>query len=129
VGAAAAEGAVLTCPCADPNTSQDAEAKAFGAAYKEKFGEEPTIYAGEGYDAATILIEAIRKAGKPAAGVRAYREAVTGNVAATSGLKGVTKAYRFQASGELVSEAVEIYLYRVKGGKYVLEGTAADLLK
>ena len=53
---------------------------------------------------------------------------VATNIASTTGFAGTTKTYAFQANGELVDSAVVIYLYKVVGGKFVLQGRVKDLL-
>jgi branched-chain amino acid transport system substrate-binding protein len=127
-GGAAAEGSILTCPCVDPQTSDEPGAKAFVSDYTARYGKAPTIYAAEGHDAATILVDAIRKAGAPGSDMNAYREKVADNVRKTSGLQGVARTYQFQPSGELAGEP-GIYLYKVQGGKYVSLGPVPDLVK
>ena len=42
-----AEGAVLTCPCLDPNASTAPEAKAFADAYRAEYKEDAGIYSSE----------------------------------------------------------------------------------
>jgi branched-chain amino acid transport system substrate-binding protein len=102
----AAEGTILTCPCVPPDVAPD-----FQAAYKAKFGQDPNTYSGEGYDAATILLNGIA-AGKDRASmvdwVKNYDQ------------KGVTKQLKFDAKGE--STDLTVYAYKVEGGKIVSLG-------
>jgi branched-chain amino acid transport system substrate-binding protein len=102
----AAEGTILTCPCAPPDVAPD-----FAAAYKAKFQQDPNTYSGEGYDAATILLNGIG-AGKDRASmvdwVKSYDQ------------KGVTKQLKFDAKGE--STDLTVYAYKVEGGKIVSSG-------
>src|SRR5690606_35188968 len=49
---AAADGSVLTCPCAPADEE-------FAAAYEESAGQAPGTYSTEGYDAANILLQGI----------------------------------------------------------------------
>jgi branched-chain amino acid transport system substrate-binding protein len=101
-----AEGAIITCPCAPPDTAPD-----FAAAYQKAFNAEPNTYSGEGFDSAQILLDGIA-AGKDRATmvdfVKAYDK------------KGVTKQLKFDAKGE--SSAVIVYAYKVEGGKIVSLG-------
>ena len=124
-----AEGAYLLCPCADVATITDPVDTKFVSDYKAATGEDPIIYSGEGYDSANIIINAIRKAGKPGSDITAYRKMLTTDIAATTGFAGTTKTYAFQPNGELVDAAVVIYLYKVVSGKFVLQGKAADLVQ
>src|SRR5207249_6826183 len=99
VGGPAAEGSILTCPCLDPSTSSASQAKTFIADYTAKFGTAPTIYAAEGYDATSVILEAIRKAGAPSGDITAYRQKLTDNVRQTAGLQGLARTYRFEPAG------------------------------
>jgi len=101
-----AEGSIITCPCAPPDTAPD-----FTAAYKKAFNVDPNTYSGEGFDSAQILLDGIA-AGKDRTTmvdfVKAYDK------------KGVTKQLKFDAKGE--SSAIIVYVYKVEGGKFVSLG-------
>lgn len=101
-----AEGSIITCPCAPPDTAPE-----FAAAYKAAFNADPNTYSGEGFDSAQILLDGIA-AGKDRTSmvdfVKAYDK------------KGVTKQLKFDAKGE--SSAVLVYAYKVEGGKIVSLG-------
>ncbi|MGI8427276.1 MAG: branched-chain amino acid ABC transporter substrate-binding protein [Actinomycetota bacterium] len=125
----AAEGAYALCPCADVTVSDDPVAKEFLSDYKKEFNQDPIVYSGEGYDAARLILESVRKAGKPSGDIRAYREKVTEGIRSVKDFKGTTKSYTFKPDGELVESSVTIFLYRVEGGKFKLVGKADDLLK
>ncbi|GGS53407.1 branched chain amino acid ABC transporter substrate-binding protein [Planobispora rosea] len=116
-GAQNAEGALVGCPCyiATPDVT-DAKVKGFADAYRAAYKAEPAIYASEGYDAATVFIEAL-KAGKTAA------EDINQFIS-TVDFAGVSKQVKFQPNGEV--EAKDIYIYQVKGGKITLLGKAAE---
>jgi branched-chain amino acid transport system substrate-binding protein len=101
----------------------------FVSDYKGATGQDPIIYSAEGYDSANLIIEAIRKAGKPGSDIAAYRRQIATNLHATNNYVGTTKTYAFQPNGELVDSAVVIYLYKVTNGKFVLVGKVNDLLK
>jgi branched-chain amino acid transport system substrate-binding protein len=126
--AASGEGAYFLCPCADVATISDPVDTKFVSDYKAFTNEDPIIYSGEGYDSTNLIIDAIRKAGKPGSDITAYRQTLAKNIAATAGFVGTTKTYAFQANGELVDSSVVIYLYKVVGGKFVLQGKVKDLL-
>src|SRR5437660_2241795 len=116
------EGAYFLCPCADVTTITDPIDTKFVSDYKAFTHEDPIIYSGEGYDSANLIIEAIRKAGKPGSDITAYRRQIATDIHATNAFTGTTKTYAFQPNGELVDSAVVIYLYKVQGGKFVLAG-------
>ncbi len=103
---AAAEGTIITCPCVPADVAPD-----FQKAYKAKYNSDPNTYSGEGYDAATILLDGIA-AGKDRATmvdfVKSYDK------------KGVTKQLKFDAKGE--SADIKVYAYKVEGGNIVSVG-------
>jgi branched-chain amino acid transport system substrate-binding protein len=116
-GAENAEGALIGCPCyiATPDVT-DAKVKGFADAYKAAYNADPAIYASEGYDAATVFIEAV-KAGKTTP------EDINQFIA-TVDIAGVSKQVKFAPNGEV--EAKDIYIYQVKGGAITLLGKAAE---
>ncbi|GGL19872.1 branched-chain amino acid ABC transporter substrate-binding protein [Planomonospora parontospora] len=116
-GADNAEGALIGCPCyiATPDVT-DAKVKGFADAYKAAYNADPAIYASEGYDAATVFIEAI-KAGKTTP------EDINQFIS-TVDIAGVSKQVKFAPNGEV--EAKDIYIYQVKGGAITLLGKAAE---
>ena len=103
---AAAEGTIITCPCVPPDVAPD-----FQKAYKAKYNDDPNTYSGEGYDAATILLDGIA-AGKTRATmvdfVKSYDK------------PGVTKQLQFDPKGE--SAHIKVFAYKVEGGKIVSVG-------
>jgi len=104
-GDAAAEGSILTCPCA-PATDE------FIAKYKEvNSGAEPGTYSAEGYDSAMVLLSGL------AAG-NTDRESLL-NWVNNYDADGLTKHIKFDSTGEV--STVVIYAYKVDGGKIVLD--------
>ncbi|MCW2632474.1 MAG: livK [Pseudonocardia sp.] len=116
-GQAAAEGAVVGCPCAIPSadTTSDALKKFFGD-YKSAFNTDPAIYAVEGYDSATAFINAV-KAGNTTS------DAIN-NYLATINFVGLSKPIKFKPNGEI--EANQIFVYVVKAGKITLLGPSTE---
>jgi branched-chain amino acid transport system substrate-binding protein len=118
-GAPAAEGAELTCPCADAAVATDPTAQAFAAAYTKAFGQPPGTYSGEAYDAANIFLAAMR-AGKTTKGdILTFIDRDLGT------FKGVTKDVTFREDGEITTGTV--YIYVVKGGKITVKGKSTEL--
>ncbi len=99
-GAEAAEGAILTCPCA-PSTDD------FITKYKEVNNTEPGTYSAEGYDAANVLLQGIADGNTDRASlldwVNNYDD------------EGLTKHIKWDESGEVAQ--VVIYAYKVTDGK------------
>jgi len=101
---AAAEGAVVTCPCIPPDEAPD-----FAAAYKKAYNTDPATYSAEAFDAANVFLDGI-KAGKTTwsdmnAFVGSYDK------------QGVTKHIKFDSKGE--PAAVSVWAYKVQDGKIV----------
>lgn len=106
----AGDGWYFTCGCQDATTAPSAAE--FAAAYKEKWGEEPSTYSPEAYDAANLLIDAISKA------------EASGSVTRTSVLTalnaedftGITTQIKFGPDGEVVAENLIVNLFQQKNG-------------
>jgi branched-chain amino acid transport system substrate-binding protein len=109
-GAAAAEGAVIGCPCAIASGGE------FGTKYKAKFGVDPAIYATEGYDAANAIINAIKAGNTTSDAINNYLK--------TEDFKGVSKEIKFKDNGEPQSNA--IFVYQVVGGTIKLLGPSTE---
>ncbi|MEV5718467.1 branched-chain amino acid ABC transporter substrate-binding protein [Amycolatopsis mediterranei] len=102
-GAAAAEGAVIGCPCNIPDESTPSD---FATKYKAKFNVAPAIYATEGYDAATAIINAVKAGNTTGEKINEFLK--------TADFKGVSKQIKFKANGEPETNA--IYVYQVVKG-------------
>jgi branched-chain amino acid transport system substrate-binding protein len=111
-GPAAAEGALLTCPCAP--IEQVSGGAQFRSAYMKDFKAEPGTYSAEGYDAANVLLQAI-KAGKT-------DRASINTFLSTIDYPGITKRIRFDNTGEVADQ--RIFLYHVSGGVITAVGLA-----
>ena len=119
--AAAGEGTVAACPCADISASTDEKAKAFSTDYEAKWGAPPGIYSAEAWDISQIFIAAF-KAGKTS------REDITAFVKGLNAFPGLTKNYTFQSSGELDDKAVSIYFYQDKSSAWTFLGRSDEIL-
>ncbi|WP_370948494.1 branched-chain amino acid ABC transporter substrate-binding protein [Amycolatopsis sp. cg5] len=102
-GAAAAEKAVVGCPC---NITSEGPAKEFADKYKAKFNVDPAIYATEGYDAATAIIKAVEAGNTTGEKINEFLK--------TADFQGISKKVKFKDNGE--PEANAIYVYQVIGG-------------
>ncbi len=123
IGAEDAEDVILTCPCPDINISEEEDAKAFVADFKDEFGENPGIYAAEGYDVANVTIEAIRECGADgAAGIT--RACVVEKVKETN-YDGVSKTFEFEDNGQVKTGAVSVFV--IRDGKVAEVGTVDSL--
>jgi branched-chain amino acid transport system substrate-binding protein len=101
---AAAEGAVVTCPCLPPDKAPE-----FQSAFKAAYNSDPATYSAEGYDAANVFLAAIGAGKTSLSDVNAF---VKGYDA-----QGVTKHIKFDDKGE--PSAISVWAYKVTGGKIV----------
>jgi branched-chain amino acid transport system substrate-binding protein len=115
-GAAAAEGAVLACPCNIPFGAATGDLKSFSDKYKAKFNVDPAIYATEGYDSATAFIRAVQAGNTTSDKINQFLKSESFN--------GVSKPIKFKDNGE--PDAKTIFIYQVKGGTIKLLGDAAS---
>jgi branched-chain amino acid transport system substrate-binding protein len=95
----------------------------FRQAYAQRFPQfaDYTIYTVEAYDAANVLIEAVRRAGT------ADREAVLREVARTKGYPGASGSITFAPDGERLDPVIDFYV--VKQGELTFLGTTSELVK
>jgi branched-chain amino acid transport system substrate-binding protein len=114
-GASAAEGALLTCPCGD--ITGNPSAASFVSAYTAQAGSAPGTYSAEAYDAANVILNAIKAGNKTSAAINDYLKTVS--------YTGLTKTIKFDAQGEVQSPTV--YIFEVKGGKVVFDGSVDQL--
>ena len=116
-GPAAAEGAVISCPCAVPSANATQGAlKKFYDDYKTKFNLDPAVYSTEGYDAATAYIQAVQAGNTTADTINTFL--------ATISYQGIAKPVKFQPDGDVVS--TDIFVYQVQNGKLSLLGNTKD---
>jgi branched-chain amino acid transport system substrate-binding protein len=115
-GEAAANGAIVGCPCNIPSEDVTGKLKTFYDNYNKKFNTPPAIYATEGYDAATAFIEAV-KAGKTTS------EDIN-NFLKTLSFEGVSKPIKFAENGE--PEANDIFIYQIIDGAVKLLGPSDE---
>ena len=106
-GSAAAEGAILTCPCNPPDKVQGT----FFADYKAATGRDPGTYSAEAFDAANVFLAAI------SAGKTSRKDIL--DFVGTYDAKGITKQIKFDSTGEIAKENIVVWAYIVKNGKIV----------
>ena len=85
----------------------------FVSDYQKKYGKLPATFAGNGYDAAMLLMEAIRKAGTSP---EAVRDAIEG----TRNHVGVTALYAYAPDDHYGTRPESVVMLTVKGGKFEL---------
>lgn len=97
---------------ADP---QKAVVERFVAEYEKKYGKPPATFAGNGYDAAMIIMQAIRKAGTDPEKVREAIETTRDYV-------GVTAVYTYGPADHFGAKADSVVMLTVRDGKFALAG-------
>jgi branched-chain amino acid transport system substrate-binding protein len=116
-GSANSDGALVGCPClVDPTGEAGERSKKFADAYKAKFNTVPAIYSGEGYDAATAFVEALKAGKTTTEDINAFLSTID--------VQGVTKQIKFGADGEPAGG--DVYIYQFKGQAYELLGNSKD---
>jgi branched-chain amino acid transport system substrate-binding protein len=111
------DGAIVGCPClVDPTGATSAQSKKFVDAYKAKYNTDPAVYAGEGYDAATAFIEAVKAGKVTAEDINTFLSTVA--------VQGITKEIKFGPEGE--PAAGDVYVYLFKDQTYTLLGNTKD---
>ncbi|MFF4655654.1 ABC transporter substrate-binding protein [Streptomyces sp. NPDC001381] len=114
----AAEGWVIVAPVMDATAAPGA--KAFTAAYRERFGAEPERYAVETYDVAQLVLKGL---GSLTAGRRTRRNLTTALRSAT--YRGISRNLAFdRTTGALVVDGSGVHLWKVTGGRFAYQGVA-----
>lgn len=108
----AAEGAYVSCACADP--AQMHSASSFVSSFKSMFHTDPGIFAAEAYDATNFVLAAISAGDTTPVAVNDYL--------ASNSYNGITKTIKFLPDGNV--SAGTIYVSQVKNGKIVQVGTS-----
>lgn len=125
----AAQGSLVTCPCADPTKLPAAQE--FISGIQQEFNRAPGTFAADAFDATNIVIEALKEqdAGAEATDVRSGVIDYLSNV---EGWQGITKTYTFDETGQVEVDPLEniwIYKWSNKAGDFVSIGPAAEAIK
>jgi branched-chain amino acid transport system substrate-binding protein len=117
-GAKEAAGALTSCACQSVNPSAANPAVAsFISAYKAKYGTDQGTYSAEGFDAANLLLNAIKAGNTTGPKINDYLKTVN--------YQGVSKPIQFTATGEITSPS--IYMFEVKSGTLTFLGDATKV--
>jgi branched-chain amino acid transport system substrate-binding protein len=99
-------------PDSDPQKKVVAK---FVADYTQKYGKPPATFAGNGYDAMIMLVDAIRRAGTDPAKIRDAIEGTKDHV-------GVTAVYTYGPTDHFGTRPESVVMLTVKDGKFSLAG-------
>ena len=124
----ASEGALVTCPCADP--LQISAAKDFVEGIQATYDRPPGTFAADAYDAVTMILTAIEALPSDTA-IEEVRNEVVTYLSDLDGFSGITKRYSFAENGqvEIGPEGVWIYEWSQREGDFVAVGPASELIK
>ncbi len=99
-------------PASDP---QKAVLERFVQAYEKRYGKPPATFAGNGYDAAMMLMDAIKRAGTDPQKLRAAIES-------TKDYVGVTAVYSYAPDDHYGTKPESVVMLTVKDNKFMLAG-------
>ena len=124
-GAGGPGGALENCYFTDHSSLDvsDPLTKKFADGYQAAYNQPASALAAEGYDAALVLADAMKRAGKPADGdydSEAYRAKLRDAIAATKGFKGATGDITLDADRNANKPAVVL---QIKGKAFNLVDT------
>jgi branched-chain amino acid transport system substrate-binding protein len=125
----AAEGALASCPCADPLKVEGAED--YVAAMQEEYGENaPGTFAADVTDVTNIAIEALAAYEGEPTDIEAVRKAVVDYFDSADGIQGFAKAYSWNDDGEFEGGPGDVWIYEwdTKAKNFVSLGPASELL-
>jgi len=129
VGQAAVDGRyvvgtkALVSDSVDPSDPQHAAVTEFVAAY----GKQPTQFAGNGWDAISVIVEAIRKANPDTSDVPAARKAIKDAMETQlDGFVGVNGIYRYSPTDHSGLGTEGLALLQVRDGKFHLAGRLGE---
>ncbi|MDQ3985402.1 MAG: branched-chain amino acid ABC transporter substrate-binding protein [Actinomycetota bacterium] len=123
----AAEGAQVTCPCADPGEVEGGAE--FVSGMEEEYGEPPGTFAAEAYDSVYLFAEALKDFDGDSA-IEEVRQGIVDFLDSVEGFEGVVKAYSFNDQGnvEVGPEGIYVYEWDTKEGDFVILGAVDELV-
>lgn len=122
----AAEGAQVTCPCADPAEVEGGAE--FVSGMEESYGEPPGTFAAEGYDSVQLIAEALKDFDADAS-VEDVRAGIVEYLHGVDGYQGVVKQYTFGDTGNVDVGPAGIFVYEwsTDDNNFVVLGSVDEL--
>ena len=122
----AAEGAQVTCPCADPAEVEGGAE--FVSGMEEEYGEPPGTFAAEGYDSVYLFAEALKDFDADSS-VEEVRQGIVDYLDNVEGFQGIVKQYSFNDQGnvEIGPEGIYVYEWDTKEENFVILGSVDEL--
>ncbi len=112
-GGTSANGAYLSCACADVANLPGSQA--FASAYLAAYGSPPGVYSAEAYDATNFVLAAIKAGDSTPTAINNYL--------GQNSWAGITKTIKFLPDGDMSGGTT--YIYQVKNGHIVQIGTTS----
>ena len=103
----AAQGSILTCPCAPASKAGGN----FVADYKAQWNVDAGTYSDVAFDAANIFLQGISNGNLTGPAMNTFLSTVD--------YKGVANEYKFQANGELDPSKIIVWAFKVDNGAVV----------
>jgi len=111
-GKEAAEGSVVTCPCAPPSAAKGS----FITDYKAKWGQDAGTYSDVAFDCANIFLGGIDKGNSTNEKMLAYVNSIQ--------YQGIANTYKFTDKGELDPSLFIVWAFKFKNGEQVPDQAA-----
>jgi branched-chain amino acid transport system substrate-binding protein len=111
-GKEAAEGSVVTCPCAPPTAAKGS----FVTDYKAKWNQDAGTYSDVAYDIANIFLQGIEKGNTTNEKMLTYVNGVQ--------YQGIANTFKFTDKGELDPSLFIVWAFKFKDGKQVPDQAA-----
>jgi len=109
----AAQGSILTCPCAPADQAKGT----FVTDYKAKWGTDAGTYSDVAYDAANIFLDGIKAGNTTPEKMNTYLGTVN--------YTGVANTYKFTSTGELDPSKTIVWAFKVDKGAVVKDAQAS----
>ncbi|MDA8278427.1 MAG: branched-chain amino acid ABC transporter substrate-binding protein [Actinomycetota bacterium] len=117
-GNSAVSNTYATCPCGDVSTT--VQGRAFTSAYQTMFRSAPGTYSAEGYDAANVILSAIRAGNRTSNGINSYLASHT--------FTGITKRIQFSSNGDLKGGGIYVYQAEASSSTFSSLGLVSSLV-
>jgi branched-chain amino acid transport system substrate-binding protein len=111
-GKEAAEGTILTCPCAPASKAKGS----FVTDYKTRWNVDAGTYSDVAYDAANIFLKGIDAGNTTTEKLNEYLKTVN--------YEGIANKYKFTDTGELDPSQIIVWAFKVSGGEVVPDQAA-----
>jgi branched-chain amino acid transport system substrate-binding protein len=121
----AADGAQVTCPCADPN---EAESGAdFVSGMEEGYDEPPGTFAAEAFDSVNLMAEALKEFDAESS-IEDVRAGIVSYLDEVEGFEGTVKSYTFGDTGNVEVGPSGIFVYEWDGETFSVLGSVEELV-